>query len=144
MKKNFIYFLPILLAFATGCLKTSESTPLPTPSGTFSGQVRVLHRKVGATKIDTVKANISLVLENGTTFKVLGDTAVVHAGSKGKFGISGGYAAFQDETYPKTGTPVKVHLNGYYQYFYDGASIFQMVANSADTLAYQYDLKKTN
>ncbi|MBK0378289.1 hypothetical protein [Mucilaginibacter segetis] len=144
MKKNLIYLFPILIAFGMGCTKSSNSSLKPLPEGTFNGEFRLLHRSQGSTVIDTVKANIQLVLETGVGYKVLGDTSTVHAGSKGHYGISDIYIAFQDDTYPTTGTPTKTHLSGTYQYYYDGSSVFQMVANSSDTLSLQYDLKKVN
>jgi len=113
------------------------------PTGTFNGQFRKLHRAKGATKIDTTKATIQLVLESGGTYKVLGDTATLHAGSKGGYGVVGNALAFQDATYSTVPDP-KIHLYGYYAYYYDNSSVLQMVLNSADTLSLQYDLKKVN
>ncbi|MEO7216180.1 hypothetical protein [Mucilaginibacter sp.] len=146
MEKRSTYLLPavaIAILMAIGCAPNKESAPVPTPIGTFSGQFRKLHRAKGATKIDTSKANIQLVLEDGGTYKVLGDTATLHAGSKGGYNIGGSVIAFQDATFT-TATDPKIHLYGYYSFYYDGSSVFQMVLNSADTLSLQYDLKKVN
>jgi hypothetical protein len=146
MKKKLTYVLPVLIlavVFTSGCFKNAESNPTPAPSGTFTGQFRLLHRKPGTTVIDTVKANIQLVIETGVGYKVLGDTLTIHAGSKGHYAINSNTIGFQDDTFPATGKPTKTHLSGYYQYYYDGTSVLQMVANSADTLSLQYDLKKT-
>ena len=145
MKKRLTCFLPIMaiiILMAFGCTSNKSSEPVPTPVGTFNGQFRRLHRSVGAAKIDTTKADIQLVLEEGGTYKVLGDTATVHAGSKGTYSVVNGGLAFQDATYSTVPT-TKIHLYGYYAYYYDG-SVFQMVVNSADTLSFQYDLKKLN
>jgi hypothetical protein len=147
MKRRFIYLLPALLVltiFATGCLKNSNPPPLPYPTGTFNGQFRLLHKKLSETKVDTLKqANIQLVLETGMTFKVLGDTTTVHAGSKGQYGINSAYMGFNDDTYPKTGTPEKIHLHGNYSYIYDGSTLV-ILAVQGDTINYRYDLKKVN
>ncbi|MFA6085656.1 hypothetical protein [Mucilaginibacter sp.] len=148
MKRISIYLLPALLVlslFATGCLSNKTSNPVPYPIGTFEGQFRLLHKKLNETKIDTLKkANIQLVLETGGAYKVLGDTATVHAGSKGQYGINATYMAFNDETYPKTGTPVKIHLYGNYFYNYDGSTNLVILVNQGDTLNYRYDLKRVN
>lgn len=130
--------------FIVGCVGDKAANPTPAPLGNFSGQFRLLHRARGASKIDTTKATLQLSLAIDGTFTVFGDTAVVHAGSKGKYAVSDAYLGFQDVTYPVTGRPAKAHLNGYYSFYYDGTSVLQMVANSSDTLAVQYDLKKVN
>lgn len=150
MKKRSAYLLLVLLAtvvFATGCFKDSPAIQVPYPSGTFAGPFKLLRRKLGATTVDTLKkANIQLVLETGVGFKVLGDTATVHAGSKGLYGINATYIAFDDNTYPKTGNPPndKIHLYGNYFYSYDGSSTLVILFNQGDTLNYRYDLKKVN
>ena len=145
MKKRFTYLLPaltILIAVATGCSPNKPADPVPVPTGTFNGQFRKLHRAKGATKIDTTKATIQLVLESGGTYKVLGDTATLHAGSKGGYAVIGNALAFQDATFSPSDP--KIHLYGYYAYYYDNSSVLQMVLNSSDTLSLQYDLKKVN
>ncbi|MBD1394516.1 hypothetical protein [Mucilaginibacter glaciei] len=149
MKRTSIFLLPVLLAivvFATGCFNNNTSTPVPVPTGTFGGTFKLLRRKVGATVVDTLKkANIQLVLETGAGYKVLGDTATVHAGSKGPFGINATYIAFDDTTYPKTGNPPndKIHLYGSYFYNYDGTTLV-LLFNQGDTLNYRYDFKRIN
>lgn len=150
MKRRSIYLLPVLLAvvlFATGCFNNNQATPVPTPAGTFGGTFKLLRRKVGATTVDTLKkANIQLVLETGVGYKVLGDTATVHAGSKGHYGINATYMAFDDDTYPKTGNPPndKIHLFGNYFYSYDNSTTLTLLFNQGDTLNYRYDLKRVN
>jgi len=147
MRIRFTYSAPVLLLIALltgGCLGNKSANPTPAPSGNYAGTFRLLHRSHGATKTDTSKANIQLMLASGGTFTVLGDTALIHAGSKGKYIVTGDYLGFVDDTYPPAGKPSKIHLNGYYNFYYDGTSVLQMIANSADTLAVQYDLKKVN
>lgn len=140
--KRLIYVLPLLLLLAAGCFNDQASIPSPDPSGTFSGEFRRIHRNKDQS-IDTVKANIKVIIEPGKGYHVLGDTTTVHAGSKGHYGINGNGIMFIDSTLAKTGTPIKTHLNGEYLFIYNG-SIFQMVRTSGDTLSFQYDLKKTN
>jgi hypothetical protein len=144
MKKIWICLLPALLLLGA-CTKSESTLSSPAPSGTFNGEFRLLHKKANQLKFDTLKANIQLVFSDNTNYKVLGDTVLVHAGSKGTFevgsGVSTGLIGFIDTTYPKTGIPAKTHLSGAYQYYYDGTKL-QMVANSSDTLSLQYDLKR--
>ncbi|OOQ59265.1 hypothetical protein [Mucilaginibacter pedocola] len=143
MKISFTYLTPALvltIALLGGCAENKSANPAPLPSGTFSGEFRLLHRTPGFTNIDTIKAAIQLVLQNGTTFKVLGDTTNLHAGSTGHYSLNGGNLTFQDNTHGGA----KTQLNGTYSYFYDGGGALQMVFNSADTLTLQYDLKKVN
>ncbi len=144
MKIRLYYLLPLLLVISAGCLKTPESTlPLSGPAGNFAGQFRLLHRSSARNKFDTLKTSLVLNLNlTNNSYSVTGDTAVLHAGSSGNFTISSPYINFTDKTYPKSGIPAKTHLNGIYQYYYDG-SVFQLLAFSADTLSFQYDLKKT-
>jgi hypothetical protein len=141
--KRLIYVLPLLMVLAAGCFTNNNSQPIPEPSGTYTGEFRRVTRKLNQTKIDTAKAIISVTIEPGIGYHVLGDTTTLHAGSKGHYGINGNGIMFVDSTYPKTGIPAKNHLNGEYIFIYDG-SVFQMVRNSSDTLSLQYDLKKTN
>jgi len=84
-------------------------------------------------------------MELTTGFKVTGDTSTVHAGSYGDYGVNSIYntVTFIDKTYPKTGIPTKAHLDGTYQYYYDG-TVLQLLGNSAlDTVSFQYNLTKT-
>jgi hypothetical protein len=145
MKHKLLYFLPVLLLLTTGCLKSTSTsaTPVPVPNGTFSGQFRLLTKHNGSAVFDTTKSNITVTLTgSNSTFAVTGDTSTLHAGSYGTYGYNGTYISFADKTYPTSGTPVKVHLNGAYLYYYDGTN-FQMLAYSGDTVSYQYDLKLT-
>lgn len=146
MKKIF-YLFPLLLLSASGCLKNSEPAPASTggPVGTFAGLFMYLHKHAKTGVIDTVKANVILSMQPTVGFKVTGDTSTVHAGSYGTCIVNSTYNVinFNDSTYPATGTPTKIHLNGLYQYAYDG-SVFQLIAQStSDTVAYLYNLKRT-
>jgi len=146
MKSKLLYSLFSIAILASGCLG-SKNTPTPNnyPSGTFTGQFRLIHTNSSTGKHDTSSANIQLTLSTATGYKVTGDTLTLHAGSYGAYAINTNYISFQDITMPKIGTPKKTHLNGAYQYYYDGSSVFQMIpASSSDTLALQYDLKKVN
>jgi len=145
MKHKLLYLFPLLLALGSGCVKsTANTTAPPVPSGTFGGQFRYLHRHTNTVPFDTLKADIVVkLLTTNYTFLVLGDTSAVHAGSYGTFSLTAPYMVFTDKTYSATAPFTKSHLNGPYLYYYDG-STFQMLAYSADTLAVQYDLKKTS
>jgi hypothetical protein len=143
MKSKLFYFLPLIIAFASGCLSNKNTTPVPLPSGTFTGQFRRIHISQKTGVRDTQLASLQLVLNTATGFKVTGDTATVHAGSYGGYAIAQGYIQFNDLTYPASGTPTKTHLEGTYLYYYDG-SVFQMLyTTTPDTVSLQYDLKKT-
>jgi len=144
MKHKLLYFIPVAALFLAGCLG-GKDTPAPSLSGTFTGQFRLFHRHATTSPFDTLKANVTLTMGSspGNTFSITGDTATVHAGSKGTYEIAtnGNFMLFIDSTIPKTGTSGKVHLNGEYIYSYDG-SAFQLLASSGDTLQVQYQLRK--
>ncbi|WCT13996.1 hypothetical protein [Mucilaginibacter jinjuensis] len=126
-------------------MKNNDTTPTPVPTGTFSGEFRVVHLNPLTQKLDTTKrSNLTLTISQSTGYKVTGDTVLYHAGSYGDFALNGTYIQFIDKTVPAnaTGTLPKIHLAGTYQYIYDGTN-FQFQAAS-DTLAYQYILKKSN
>jgi hypothetical protein len=145
MKKNLLYTLLIFLALASGCAKETvdSSTTVPVPSGTFTGQFRLLHRSTDKVPFDTTSANIVLTLTTPAyTYTVTGDTSTLHAGSYGGYSLNSTEILFTDKTYPTSGVPKKTHLNGLYLYYYDG-STFQMLAYSSDTLSLEYDLKKS-
>ncbi|EHQ29887.1 hypothetical protein [Mucilaginibacter paludis] len=139
MKNTFKLLLLAVVAGASGCASNkNESTPVPVPSGTFAGKFTSLHKKKSGA-IDTLRANILLTTTTAGLFKVTGDTATVHAGSHGAFQLNAIYIQFQDST-ATSNNPAKIHLNGLYQYYYNG-TVFQIAAGN-DTLAYQYDLKR--
>jgi len=147
MKNKVIYFLPAILFVICGCLSSKNSTPVPSnpPIGTFAGHFEIIHHRQGG--IDSASANIILDMQAATGFKVTGDTSSVHEGSYGGFEVYEAYGQvyFQDhDNYKATGAPAKVHLNGLYNYSYDGTT-FQIVYQSyLDTLRLKYYLKKTN
>lgn len=146
MKHKLLYLLPLLAVLGTGCLKSSKVTPIAEPSGSYSGQFRIVRRTMdgGIASYDTLrKANITVTLNGATKlYTVIGDTATAHAGSHGTFTIGAPLINFVDATYSPTAPITKTHLNGTYAYYFDG-TIFQIAAGP-DTLSLQYDLKKVN
>ena len=147
MKRNLIYFLPLLMLLAAGCFGNKNQAPAPSvPIGTFKGQFFGIHTSI-KNNLDTLKANLQLVLSPGAAFAVTGDTSTVHAGSYGNFGItsnSTNYINFVDKTFPISGNASKIHLSGTYQYYYDGTT-FQMVGTSVmDTLILEYKMTRVN
>lgn len=146
MRRRFTYLLPLLtvvIALLAACGPNKSDNPVPNPTGTFAGEFRRLHRSPGASKIDTLKANISVTLNSDFTYKVTGDTSTVHAGSMGLWNISANSIKFQDNTYSPASTIKKARLFGEYDYAYDGSSL-KMAVSSVDTLSLQYDLKRVN
>jgi len=148
MKNPSLFFLLFPLLFACGCAANKASAPVPVsaaPVGTFSGHFEVIHQRV--TGIDSASANITLDMEAATGFKVTGDTSTVHEASYGGFIVYQANATiyFQDhDTYQPAGAPAKVHLNGLYNYSYDGTTLQIGYTSYLDTLVLKYDLKKTN
>lgn len=145
MKPQLLYFSLLIVVLASGCFSNKSSAPAPViPSGTFKGQFRRVHLNQSTAKRDTLSANIILTMNTATGYSVTGDTTKLHAGSYGGYAISSNLIQFNDLTYSASAPQTKIHLAGTYQYYYDG-TIFQMVGYSAlDTLAYQYDLTKSN
>jgi hypothetical protein len=147
MKRYFIYLLPLLMAcVAAGCStdKVAKTTPIPTPTGTFGGFFQLVHTKVSTGANDSVRTNLTLVLDAQGNFTVTGDTSTLHAGSTGKFSLGvGDDLFFTDKTYPTAGVPAKVHLNGDYRYQYNG-SVLGLDKNVGDSLSYQYYFTKAS
>ena len=144
MKHSILYLFLLLLIVITGCAKSSSNvTPPPTPSGTFTGQFKLYHRHTNTVPFDSLKANITVTFKTSDfTYAVTGDTSTLHAGSYGTFGISLPYMIFNDKTYnPQSYT--KTHLSGEYLYNYDGTNLI-LQASSVDTLVLGYVLKKTS
>lgn len=142
--RKLIYLLPFVIMALSSCMKSStDAEPIPVPSGTFSGSFRVLLLNKTTNKLDTIqKIPFTMTMNTATGFKVLSDTTTVHAGSYGDFSLNGSLVYFTDKTYPKTGTPAKIHLSGGpYAYVYDGTN-FNFYTAFADTMAYVYYLKK--
>lgn len=147
MKKTIIFLLPFLVMAMSACMKSNDVQPTPIPdlSGTWSGSFYKLRINTAKTGLDTAnKIAINLSINTQTGFAVTGDTATVHAGSKGNFQYDGSTFAFADVTASTAVTQTKVHLNGYYAYLYTAAkNRLQMSYEFAgDTLVYYYDLKK--
>jgi hypothetical protein len=143
MKNTFKFLLLGVTVMASSCINHPSDTPVPIPIGTFSGQFTSFHLKSSG-HIDTLKANITLTTTNNSLFKVTGDTSAVHAGSHGGFQLNTAYIQFQDSTVNYTVNALflqKAHLNGLYQYAYDGSNL--QIGASNDTLKYIYNLKRT-
>src|SRR5271154_3272425 len=117
MKSKLLYLLLSVTVLASSCVGNKASSPTPTnyPSGTFTGQFRLIRTNLNTGVHDTSLANIQLTMNLTTGFAVTGDTSTVHAGSHGGYAINATYIDFVDATYPKTGTPTKTHLNGDYE-----------------------------
>jgi hypothetical protein len=115
------------------------------PVGTFAGHFEVIHNR--AAGIDSASANITLDMEAATGFKVTGDTSTVHEASYGGFIVyqANSTIYFQDhDTYQPAGAPAKVHLNGLYNYSYNGTTLQIGYTAYQDTLVLKYNLTKTN
>jgi len=146
MKKLSFLAIPVALFFLASCVKNTTPTPVTIPTGTFSGQLVLIHMSSKTGKLDTVKANVVLTMSTATGYAVLSDTTTVQAGSNGAFIMDSQYIQFQDKTAAAAtaqfvGTSTKVHLNGTYTYAYDGTN-FNFYAASSDTLGFNYALKK--
>ncbi len=142
MKKNLFGLFITLLVIASGCKKTEE-TPLIVPQGKFSGKFTRLHLDKRTNKIDTLKADMVITLSTTTGYAVLSDTTVVHAGSKGLYGVDRSFIEFSDNTIPAGPLSIigKTHLAGVYQYNYNGNNL--QIGRSNDTLSYYYNLLLT-
>jgi len=144
MKLKPIYLLPVVL-LASACLKdpkTSDVTP-NFPLGTFVGKFTRIHTNPATSKKDTAYATLQLAMSQSTGFAVVGDTATVHAGSKGDFLGTVTEVGFNDVTLLSPVSKNKTHLHGTYSYTFNG-TIFQMKGMSGDTLSYLYDMTKIN
>ena len=130
----------------SSCISNKNNAPAPNvPEGTFAGRFSLyhLHSKTGV--VDTLTANLILNMETATGYKVTGDTSTLHAGSYGSYLLNSTYTGieFIDKTYPATGTPAKNHLNGIYEYVYNGTTLQFEATDPADTLIYFYNFTKT-
>jgi hypothetical protein len=145
MKLKLLSLFSLVTFLVTGCLKTQPAaTPVPAPSGTFTGEFKLLHRHSDKVPFDSTKATITVnLLTPAFSYAVTGDTSTLHAGSFGTFGISGPYLLFNDKTYSAAAPISKTHLSGYYLYNYDGTNLI-MYASHSDTLILGYNLKKTS
>lgn len=144
MKLKPIYLLPVIL-LASACLKDTKTPDVQPnyPLGAFAGKFTRIHTNPATLKKDTAYATIQLAMSSSTGFAVTGDTATVHAGSKGGFGGTVNVVDFNDVTWSSPISKNKTHLHGIYNYTFNGTA-FQMQGVSGDTLKYQYDLIKIN
>ncbi len=138
----------LVFFFLAGCAGKSIVAPTTNnaPFGTFGGQFSYYHVNSQTHKKDSLKANIVLTLNKSTGFSITGDTTTVHAGSHGGYIINSSFTniLFLDETYPKSGTPTKTHLNGVYNYTFDGTNLQIAAYGALDTLSLVYVLKRTS
>jgi len=150
MRPKIFYLLPLLsclILMEIGCVSNTPiiAQPNNTPEGTFTGKFQFshLHSKTGV--VDTLSANLILTMELKTGFAVTGDTSTLHAGSYGSYAVNSSYTEiqFNDKTFPASGVPVKDHLNGIYNYVYDGTNLQISAYGAFDTLAYIYTMKRT-
>ena len=144
MKHKLLYLFLLLVIVTTACIKsTPQNQPAPTPSGTFTGEFKVLRRHTDKLPWDSVKTTLTVQFNTPAyTYTVSGlDTSTLHVASNGTFGISAPYIYFTDQL--ANSSPTRWHLNGYYNYNYDGTTLI-MVVSSSDTLVAGYNLKKTS
>lgn len=145
MKRTLIYLLPLLMAFATGCLSKPDKVVIPpsrVPEGTFTGKFRRLHLTVKTHLIDTLNANLTITFDASGNYAVSGDTSI-HAGCKGLCILGVGDDLVFTDKNPSTTTQAKQHLNGDYLYTYDGSNL-QLLRGVGDTLSYQYNFNKSS
>ena len=146
MSSKIFFTLAIAAAFLSSCSTNNNVLPTPpAPYGTFTGQFKLYHINPTTNTVRTDSAYIDLSLETATGFKVTGDTLKLHAGSYGSYAGNAGTSqiAFADKTVPTSGTPTKVHLNGLYQYSYNGTTLELLMNGPADTLQYFYKFTRT-
>jgi hypothetical protein len=145
MKRNLFYLLPLLLTLGVACSPKSDPIVIPTPTGTFNGQFRLLTKNSTTGKYDTLKDTIILKMNASFHFAVLADTTIKHAGSHGTFAFDSNYIQFNDSTFKASAPRTKNHLVGVYQYIYDGTTFKMLRASSStnpDTIG-RYDLVKS-
>lgn len=141
--KRSIYLLLVLVAAAAGCTKIHDNQPaVPLPVGEFTGKFLHIHKNITTSKLDTITVNLNLSLSATTGFAITGDTTL-HAGSHGAYGVNNYYIQFIDETYSPSKPFTKYHLQGVYNYLYDGTKL-NINVSYADTLSLQYMFKKNN
>ena len=140
------YLLPIaaIILFASACTKINDNQPaVVLPTGTFSGQFLKIHLNPVTSKYDTSIAALQLTLSQSTGFTVTGDTTTLHAGSYGSYAANAYYIQFVDQTYNAAKPGSKYHLQGVYNYLYNGTQLV-MYVNYSDTLSLQYNFAKSN
>lgn len=141
MKFKYILFLPMLVMIVASCTKSKKPILFPVPQGTFTGQFERLRLNGSTQTYDTLKSNITLVMDIKDGYKITGDTSI-HAGSHGSFVLDAVEIAFEDSTYLKAGLPTKPHLLGTYQYDYNGTNLHMQQTYPNDTLGFFYNLTK--
>jgi len=140
------YLLPIaaFIFFASACSKINDNQPtVVLPTGTFTGQFLKIHLNPVTSKYDTSTAALQLTLSQSTGFTVTGDTTTLQAGSYGSYAANAYYIQFVDQTYNAAKPSSKYHLQGVYNYLYNGTQLVIYV-NYADTLSLQYNFAKSN
>jgi len=146
MKRSIFYLAILLGAFLSGCgTNNNVLPPAPAPSGTFTGEFTLYHINPVTNTVRGDSVTLDLSLETASGFKITGDTTTLHAGSYGSYvGNSGtSQIVFEDKTFPPTGTPIKAHLNGLYDYRYSGTTLELRAYGPQDTLEYFYKFKRT-
>jgi hypothetical protein len=145
MKLRLLYIIPFIALLATGCGKTNSGDlpTVPLPTGNFTGQFLRVRRSETTGLFDTAKANLNLSLSQSTGFAITGDTTTLHAGSYGSYAANAYYMQFADKTYSSTLPFKKYHLEGVYNYSYDGSKL-EIYVDYADTLSLQYSFVKSN
>src|SRR6185437_1378446 len=143
MKYKTLSLLALFAILAAGCAKVKNPPKPSALEGSYTGKFLFIHTPANATKPDTLKAVIQLNLTANQGFSVTGDTSTVHAGSRGFYQLTSGESMqFFDQTFPQSGTPVKKHLSGVYQYTFDGVYLDLTGSDLMDTLHYQYHLQR--
>jgi len=140
------YFMPVaaIVFLLSACSKVNDAQPtVVLPTGNFTGQFMKIHLNPSTSKYDTLKASLNLTLSQTTGFAVTGDTSTLHAGSFGSYAANAYYMQFIDQTYIPAKPGTKYHLDGVYNYAYNGTQLV-MYVNYADTLSLQYNFTKTN
>ena len=140
------YLLPIaaFILFASACTKINDNQPaVVLPTGTFTGQFLKIRLNPVTSKYDTSTAALQLTLSQSTGFTVTGDTTTLQAGSYGSYAANAYYIQFVDQTYNAAKPGSKYHLQGVYNYLYNGTQLV-MYVNYSDTLSLQYNFAKSN
>ena len=146
MKQKLLYLLPFIIAFFSGCPSEKASAPTPTniPTDTFSGTFKRSHTNSKTGAVDSLTAIIQVKMES-SNYTVTGDTSTIQAGSFGTYEVNSYNVGilFTDKTYSSTSTSTKDHLNGIYEYHYDGTNLQMVAFGPLDTLSFYYNLNKT-
>jgi len=143
MNIKFNYLVSFLAILIAGCSKVNDQqSTVVLPTGTFTGQFLRITANPTKGYDTTARANLQLSLSSSAGFKITGDTSL-HAGSFGSYAVNSFYMQFNDQSINTVSKPIKYHLNGVYNYEYNGTQL-DIYVNYSDTLSYQYILNKTN